>query len=195
MLRAQVRRLEEKRASIPAIDIIGEVERLRRKVSTQAQEIDRLSRENATLKRKSLTDQGVVLSPANDDPDRERRARFRQVYDAFDSHKAFCDAYGLSRSYVYKVVSGAKTPGVKCDLVIADAIKVGQKAQRIDDVTLCQEEIAAHGTYTEFAAKYRLSRLSVLNMAHGRISNPRSKWRPVVAAALKRREQEKQHAA
>jgi hypothetical protein len=199
-LRIEVERLKERVAKSSDVSLADENEHQRREISLGRQAIDRLSRENARIKRQLLESQGFVTptessTSANDDPDAYRLTLFRQVYDTSASHVAFCDQYGLSRSYVYKVIAGSVAPGSKCDRAIADAIKVGQNAQRLDVVALCQEEIREYSTYMEFSAKFHLSKLSALNMIAGRIAQPRSKWRPVIEAALKRRAEEARDAA
>lgn len=194
-LRIEVERLKERAAQSSDVSLADEAERQRRKISSQAQEIDRLRREVATLKRERLAEQGVVMSPANDDPDRERLTLIRRFVDTFQTRKQFCDAYNLSRGYVQNVLSGITRAGPRFDAVARDAIVAGKEAPRLNAVKLCQEEIRAFDSYAEFAAKYHLSTLSVLNMMHDRIARPRSKWAPVIEAAIRRREREKRDAA
>jgi len=135
-LRIEVERMKERAAQSSDANLASDHERQRRELVCSKQEVDRLSRENARLKR-----------------------------ERFEAQSA------------------------------SEATKAVQESQRGDDVALCQEEIRAYGTYAEVAAKYRLSRLTVLNMANNRIRSPRSKWAPVIEAALKRRAEEARDAA
>ena len=135
-LRIENARLRDQIAKSADVDARAESERRRRELLVAKQDIDRLSRENARLKREAPEAQSAI-----------------------------------------------------------EAIKEAEAIQHGDDVVLCQEEIARHSTYMAFSAKYGMSRLSVLNMAKGRISAPRSKWRPVIEAALARRAVEARDAA
>ena len=199
-LRIEVERLKERAAKSSEVSLADENEHQRHALSRARQEVDRLSRENAKLKRQAMESQGVlapvdVSAAANDDPDRERLTLIRRFVDTFQTRKQFCDQYSLSRGYVQNVLSGITRAGPRFDAVVRDAIAAGKEATRLDVVALCQEEIRTFDTYAEFAAKYRLSKLSVLNMALDRIRSPRSKWAPVIEAALKRRAEEARDAA